>query len=124
MEIIGKVMSVLPIESGVSKSSGKEWKRATIIVQYGDAQFPRTVALSNMRQATEFARLQVGSTHTFHVEPESREYNGKWFTNVTCWKWEASAPAAPTAPAATYAQAPAQPAYAYPQPNANDGYPF
>lgn len=88
MELNGKIIKVLPLESGVGKQSGKEWKRATLIVEYGEGQYPKQVAISNMKNADAFAALAVGTTGTFHIEPTSREFNGKYYTNVDCWKWE------------------------------------
>lgn len=88
MEIKGTVIKVLPIESGVSKSTNKEWKRATIVVQYGEGQYPKNVAVSNMKNAEEFASLKEGEVVNLHIDVDSREFNGRWYTSVNCWKWE------------------------------------
>lgn len=86
MEIKGKVVQVLPIQEGVSKSNNP-WKKATVIVEHGE-QYPKKVALENMRDADGFASLSVGTEGVFHIEVESREYNGRWYTSVNCWKWD------------------------------------
>jgi len=87
MELQCRVINVLPLESGTSKA-GKEWKRAMVIVQYGDAQYPKTLAVSNMKHPEEFAKLTVGTELTMNIDMKSREFNGRWYTNVNCWKWE------------------------------------
>lgn len=87
--IIGRVIAILPKVSGTS-ANGKEWSRATIVVEQpsNDSKFTRKVVLSNLRNADEFGALEVGTLAKFYVDIESREYNGRWYTDVTCWKWE------------------------------------
>lgn len=87
MEIKGKVIANLGVQSGTSKA-GNVWKKATIVVEYGDGQYPKRVALDNMKQADEFGKLAVGTEGTFSLDVESREFNGRWFTSVNCWKWD------------------------------------
>ena len=47
--------------------------------------------------------LSVGQTATVSFDIESREYNGRWYTDIRAWKAEiAQTPAAqPAAPAAS-----------------------
>lgn len=87
--IIGRVIAILPKASGTS-ANGKEWSRATIVVEQpsNDSKFTRKVVLSNLRNADEFGALEIGTLAKFYVDIESREYNGRWYTDVTCWKWE------------------------------------
>ena len=92
MEIKGKVVANLGVQKGTSKA-GKEWAKATVVIEYGD-QYPKKVALDNLKNAEDFAKLAVGADGTFHIEVESREFNGRWYTSVNCWKWE-TAPAQP-----------------------------
>lgn len=86
MEIKGRVIQSLGVQKGTSKA-GKEWSKASVIVET-DGQYPKKVALDNMKNAEEFGKLPVGSAGIFHIEVESREFNGRWYTNVNCWKWE------------------------------------
>ena len=87
MELKATVIQALPIERGVSRA-GKEWEKATLIVQYGDAKYPKKVALMALKNAEKFAAVPVGSEVVFQVDVESHEFNGKWYTSVTCWKWD------------------------------------
>lgn len=105
MEIKGKVVANLGLQKGTSKA-GKEWAKSTVVIEYGD-QYPKKIALDNLKNAEEFAKLSVGTEGVFHIEVESREFNERWYTSVNCWKWEvATLTQQPQ-------QAPAQPA---PQP--------
>ena len=87
MEIKANVIKTQPIERGVSKA-GKEWERATLIAQYGDAQYPKKVAINALKNADKFAAIPVGAEVNFSVDIESHEFNGRWYTSVTCYKWE------------------------------------
>lgn len=87
MDIKGKVFAVLPMQSGASANG--EWKRQTIVVEYVDGQYSSKVALDNTKKADDFAKLNVGDECTFKCNtPTSREYNGRWYTSITCWGWD------------------------------------
>lgn len=94
MEIKGIVVQNLGVESGTGKSSGKEWKKGSVVIQT-EGQYPKKILLTNFKNAEEFAKLAVGTQHMFHIEVESREWTnpntGKtsWFTEVSCWRWDA-----------------------------------
>jgi hypothetical protein len=94
MEFTAKVVRILPKESGVSAKTGNPWQRQSILVEYGDT-YPKTVKLTNVRDADAFGQLPIGVELNFKVDMESREYNGKFYTDITCWAWDAVAAAAP-----------------------------
>ncbi len=73
------------MQSGTSRS-GNDWSKATLIVET-ITQYPKKVAISNMKRAAEFNSLPNGTVATFDVEMESREFNSRWYTDVTCWNW-------------------------------------
>lgn len=104
MEIKGKVVANLGVQKGTSKA-GKEWAKATVVIEYGD-QYPKKVALDNMKNADSFGALAVGTEGTFHIEVESREFNGRWYTSVNCWKWENAQPQPSPSPAPSPANDP------------------
>lgn len=86
MEIIGKITAVAPIERG--NSARGPWSRATVVVEYEGGQYPKSIALQNMKDAENFARLAVGSSGKFYFDVKTREYNGKYYNDINCWKWE------------------------------------
>ena len=93
MEIKGKVKSVLPVESGEGKN-GKEWKRQDFIIEFMDGEYSKILALTaRTDNALNIAsKLKAGQDVTVQFNIESREYNGKYYTNATAWKIEAAAP--------------------------------
>lgn len=101
MEFKGVVTAVLPIERGVGNRG--PWARATIVLEYESGQYPKSIALQNSKDAENFAKICVGQTGTFQVDFKTREYNGKYYTDINCWKWEVqgaqnTAPSVPGAP--------------------------
>lgn len=105
-EVNGTVHAVLPKESGVGKNSGQPWSKQTVVIKWesGDGQYQKTnyLALTNSKRAEEFGRLRVGDVITAKFDVTSREYNGRWYHDVSCfgWKLESAEPAAPSEPAA------------------------
>ena len=105
MEIKAKVTAVLPLEEKKGKNGA--YKVATIIVEYLDGDYPHKVALTNIKKADAFGSIAVGSTGTFNINLNSREYQNRWYTTCDCWSWwldknttkEKSAPAQPKAEA-------------------------
>lgn len=95
--IKGRVIANLGVQKGTSKA-GKEWSKATIVIET-DGQYPKKVALDNLKNADNFAALAVGTEGNFHIEVESREFNGRWYTSVNCWKWETMQSQSTSAPA-------------------------
>lgn len=85
MELKAKVIQSLGIQSGTSKA-GNAWSKAEIIVEYGD-KYPKKVKLSHMKRVEEFAALPVDSEVTFQIDLESREFNGRWYTEANCFAW-------------------------------------
>lgn len=90
MEIKGKVIQNLGLQSGTSKA-GKAWSKASIVIET-EGQYPKKVALDNLKNAEEFGKLAPGSVGTFHIEIISNEFNGRWYTSVNCYKWETASP--------------------------------
>ena len=86
MQLKAKVIQTLPLVSGVSRSSGQSWIKATIIVETIE-QYPKKVALNNLKRANEFVALPRDGVYTFDLSAESHEHNGRWYTELTCWNW-------------------------------------
>jgi len=83
MKIKAKLIQVLPEQGGTSAKG--EWKKQTIIVETED-KFPKKIALILFNYKQELP--PIGTINTFHLNIESREYKGSWFTDVKCWKIE------------------------------------
>ena len=117
MEIVGKVIQVLPLQQGTSARTGNPWTIKTFILETQE-NFPRKVAIEMFGdQRIADNPVDVDQTVTVSFDLESREFNGRWYTSVRAWKVQqgvqtapAAAPLQPAAPAAPAADmAPAAP---------------
>ena len=118
MEIVGKVIQVLPLQQGTSTRTGNPWTIKTFILETQE-NYPRKVAIEifgDQRIADNPAEVDQVVTVSFDLE--SREFNGRWYTSVRAWKvlqgvqtTQAAAPVQPVSPAAPAAPtvAPAEP---------------
>jgi hypothetical protein len=81
LEIKGKVISIGEIKSGVSND--KEWTSQDFVIETS-GEYPKKVCLNCFKKPTP----KVGENVNVFFEPESREFNGKWFTTLKVWKFE------------------------------------
>lgn len=98
MEITGKIIAVLPEQGGISKT-GNEWKKQEYVLETHD-QYPKKVCFQLFgADRIAQAAIQPGEELTISFDIDSREYQGRWFTNINAWKVErAGAAPAPSAP--------------------------
>lgn len=83
MEIKGKITAILPLQTGTGKSS--EWKKQTAVLETS-GDYPKKVAFDCF--GDKIKPLKIGDMVTVSFDIESREFNGKWYTNVNAWKVE------------------------------------
>jgi hypothetical protein len=83
MEITGKVINLLPLQSGQGKNG--VWKKQEFIMET-PGQYPKKVCLSLWGEKADEIKLVPGETITASINIESREYNGRWYTDVRAWK--------------------------------------
>lgn len=85
MQIKGKVVFVSPIEVGTSNA--KEWSKQNIVIEEIEGTYPKKIALQGFGKIVDTTKnLKIGQVITAHINIESREYNLKWYTNVSVWK--------------------------------------
>lgn len=101
MEIKGKVTQVLPVVQGTSASTGKQWAKQGVVIETL-GQYPRKVYCTLFNDRIEQNKCEVGQLVTAQIDIESREFNGKWYTDINAWAIKADAQPQPVvqAPAA------------------------
>lgn len=95
MEIKGRIIHVMPLQSGIGQVSGKEWKKQEYVLETQE-QYPRKVCFQVSGNRIEQYPVSVGDEVVVSFDLESREVKGRWYTDVRAWKIEkvqASAPA-------------------------------
>ena len=81
MEVKGKLVKKLAVESGISKSE-KAWQKQTCIIDTG-GEFNNEVAVSAFGdKLKELDKLEVGMDVLIKCNVYSREYKGKYYHNV------------------------------------------
>jgi hypothetical protein len=83
MEITGVVINILPLQTGQGKNG--VWKKQEFIVET-PGQYPKKVCMSLWGEKVDEIKIAVNDTITASVNIESREYNGRWYTDVRAWK--------------------------------------
>lgn len=86
MQLQAKLIQILPLQTGTSKNG--EWKKQDVIVETDD-QYPKKVCISIWGDKVDTSLLQVGNNLDISINVESREYNGKWYSDIKAWKIEA-----------------------------------
>ncbi len=82
MEFEGTVVMELPMTEGIGKSSGRPWKKREWVMETGGGMYPRKVKIQAFGDRADAIQLQVGQAYAISFEIESREYNGRWYTDI------------------------------------------
>lgn len=85
MEIIGKVFQIMDKEKG--KSARGDWSKQQFVIETKD-EFPRKVCIMSWNDKVDLDTISKGDDVKVSVNVESREFNGKWYTDVKAWKLE------------------------------------
>lgn len=85
MDITGKVIQVLPTESGVSKN-GTSWQKRNFVVEM-PGQYTRKICFQLFGDKVNECP-DSGDEVKVLFDIDSREYNGRWYTQLNAWKVE------------------------------------
>lgn len=85
MELKGKIIEVLEEKSGTSARG--PWRKQEYIIEIpGD--YPKQVCFMVWGDKIDQLAIEEGQELTVHFDLESREYNGRWYTDVKAWRVE------------------------------------
>jgi hypothetical protein len=86
---------------GETETNDKGFSKRVLVISEQNGEYTNYIAFELQKDRCAVADgLKVGDTVTVQLNIRSREWQGRWFTNLTCWKIEAKA-AAYTPPALT-----------------------
>jgi hypothetical protein len=88
MEVKGRVTQLLPQQSGMGKKG--PWKKQEFILET-QSQYPKKICFSVWGDKIDQYNLAIGDMVNVSVDLESREYNGRWYTEARAWKIEKGA---------------------------------
>ena len=84
MDIKGKIIQKLPPQSGVSKS-GTAWNKQEYVLETLDS-YPNQIKFDFFGDKANDNILMVGDIVTVSIDIESREFNGRWYTDIHAYK--------------------------------------
>ena len=113
MELTGKVIAVLPANSGVSQRTGNAWMSQEYVIevpgQYSRKCMFRIFGEDRIKQFN----IQMNEEITVSFDIDAHEYNGRWFNEIRAYNVQRGVAPAPVAGAPA-----AQPAVENPFPPA------
>ncbi len=108
LEVEGKIVRKLNVQSGVSQRGN--WSKQEFILEYQEGSYPSQACFSvwGEDKVKDLDRFKIGDTAKVSFNISSREYNGRWYTDLRAWRIETVS--TQDQPAAATVQTPAQPA--------------
>jgi len=73
----------LPVQEGQGKNG--VWKKQEFILETGDT-YPKKVCIAVWGDKIDIKGFKMGDAVDVSFDVESREYNGRWYTDVKAWK--------------------------------------
>ena len=83
MEIKGKIIEILPEKSG--QSANGEWRKQEYVLETGSS-YPKKICFMVWGDKIGEFNLKQGENVEVSIDLESREYNGRWYTDVKAWR--------------------------------------
>jgi hypothetical protein len=89
MDISGRLIQVLQEQGGEGKT-GNKWAKCDFVIETQE-KFPKKVCITAWNDLIGTVKgLPIDSEVKVSFDISSREYNGKWYTDVKAWKVESS----------------------------------
>ncbi|MCU0387762.1 MAG: DUF3127 domain-containing protein [Chitinophagaceae bacterium] len=88
MEITGTLHQIFEPITGQGRNG--TWKKQEFLLET-PGQYPKKVLISVWGDKINLSSFKPGTQVTVGIDVESREYNGKWYTDVKAWKVVAGA---------------------------------
>ena len=103
LKIVGRLTTVLPVEKFTSKG-GKDYSSTTFAIET-EGTYKKAIAFQDFGTA-KVNEISIGTEIIVSFEPESREYNGKYYTNLKAYKIDKVAGVTNTSPPERKAETP------------------
>ncbi len=83
MEMSGTVIAILPKQTGTNKA-GNTWEKQDFVIQTS-GQYPKKLCFAVWGDKIAKFQIREGEEITVFFDVESREYMGKYYTDVKAW---------------------------------------
>jgi hypothetical protein len=122
MQVEGKLIEKLNLQSGTGRNG--EWRKQDFILETAD-RFPKKICVTAWSEmVNELDTCKIGDQLKVDIDLASREYNGRWYTDVKAWRISAESQAGGSGSAAGAAPAPPVPEEPIENLNEEDDLPF
>ena len=88
MKIDGKVVHILEEQNGEGRRG--PWRKQDFVVEI-PGEYPKPVCCTMWGENIDKFALQVGDDVSVSIDIKSREYNERWYTDVTAWRLDKQA---------------------------------
>lgn len=88
MEFKGKIIKVLAPNSGVSRSTGKEWmSQDYVIEELGGGQYPSRLLFTvfGIEKIQQFG-IKEGEVLNVSFDTNAKSYKDKWYNDIRAWR--------------------------------------
>lgn len=90
LEVTGKLIAKLAQQTGQGRNGA--WVRQDFIIETQE-QYPKKICLSAWGdKVRDFDSFNMGEMLKASINIESREFNGRWYTDIRPWRVERLAP--------------------------------
>ncbi|MCD8164775.1 MAG: DUF3127 domain-containing protein [Bacteroides sp.] len=120
MELSGKIIAILPLQSGTGRN-GNEWKKQEYVIETHD-QYPKKMCFNLWGDKVDQFNIQMGEELTVSFDVDCREWQGRWFNDIRAWKVERVV--AGVVPGQDFQTPPAMPPVEFTTGDVNDDLPF
>ena len=86
--IQGRIIIAMP-ETGGTGKTGNPWKKQEFVLETAD-NYPKKILFTLWGDKIDQYSLREGDQVSVSIDIESREYNGRWYTDLKAWKVEKS----------------------------------
>lgn len=89
LELSGRLVTVLPEQTGNGRNG--VWKKQDFVIELA-GPYPKKVCMTAWgEKADTLLEVSTGDELKVSFDIESREYNGRWYTDLKAWKIEPQA---------------------------------
>lgn len=85
MESTGKVIQLLGEQTGEGRNG--KWRKREYVIETSE-QFPKKICFNLWGEKIDQFPMKEGDVVKVSFDIESREFNGRWYTDVKAWKVE------------------------------------
>ena len=88
LEIEGRIAQKLNVQTGTSSRGA--WSKQEFVIEYQEGNFPTQLCMNvwGEDKVRDLEKYQVGDKVKISFNLSSREFNGRWYTDVRAWRIE------------------------------------